>query len=54
MELDCSDLSDKLSRYETSLQKQLSAPLPELQTIQERRLRQSEAWVPAPENAETA
>ncbi len=48
------NFSGKLSRYETSLQKQLSALLPELRTMQERRLRQSEAWVPAPENAETA
>ncbi len=48
------DFSGKLSRYETSLQKQLSALLQGLRTMQERRLRQSEARVPAPATAETA
>ncbi len=46
------DFSGKLSRYEMSLQKQLFALLQELRSMQERRLRESEARIS--ENAETA
>jgi hypothetical protein len=47
------DFSGKLGRYETGLQKQLSALLHELRAMQERRLRESEASLPASRKAET-